>query len=287
MKDSVMKGRTIALDTETTGMNPLTERLIEVAAVEMIDGEVTGKVFHELIDPEKAVEAGAEKVHGWDTESIRHELKTGKQYPKYKEVYEQLRETQKFHHIADRLKEFIGDSVVHAHNAPFDKGFLDMEFERLGQPKLSEAVKFHCTLKSASAIRPRRQNTLDILAKLYGLKTDSYGGLEGNSHVTEQFKSVCKDLGIDPTDRDEHAALKDTLILCHVARNLMSPENELILRGGENETDEMNVARVHKRRVAGGDRPILVPANAEESQAHRKLMERIGKESGKDISPSF
>lgn len=287
MRDSVLKGRTVALDTESTGMNPLTGRLIEVALVEMIDGEVTGNVFHELLDPEMEVDRGAQRVHLWDRESLVNELKHGNQYPKYKDVYARLRETQKFHHIGQSIRDFIGDSIVHAHNAPFDRDFLDMEFQRMGEAKLSDSVKFHCTLRSASAIRPRRVNTLDVLAKLYGLKTDSYTGLEGNRHVSEKFKQVCKDLNVDPTDRDEHAALKDTLILAHVAKNMMSAENELILQGGKNETDEMSIARVPRRRTVEGERLMLNPASPEESEAHKKLMDRIRKTSDTEISPGF
>lgn len=287
-ESSVLKGRTVCLDTETTGISPVTGRMFEIALVELIDGEVTGNVFHEIIDPEMEVDRGAQDVHGWDWESIKNELKNGEKYPKYREVYRQLKTTQKFEHIADRVRKFVGDAVVHAHNAQFDRDFLDMEFKRIGQAPLSDTNKFHCTLKSASVIRPRRKNTLDVLAAWKGLKTDSYAGLSGNKHVSEKFQGVCQELGIDPTDRDEHAALKDTMILAHVVRTMMTPENELMLQGTKNETDEISIDRVVRRSVNLGARlPVAEGVSSEDMERHRKLMDRIQKSSGKEMSLEF
>lgn len=287
MNDSVLSGRVVLADSETTGMSPLTGRMIEIALVEMIDGKVTGRVFHELMDPEMEVDEKAEQVHKWNRESIIHELKHGIKYPKYRDTYSRIKEPQKFRHIANGIREFIGDSVVFAHNADFDKSFLDMEFERLGQEKISASTKFHCTLKSANSIRPRKRNSLDVLSKLYGLDTSSLDGVRTNQKVSEEIRRISSELDIDLTDREEHAALKDTLILAHVAQHMFTVDNELILKGVTHETDTMSVADVKRTPVAGGKDLLLVPANASEVSAHRQFLERLSKESGKEIYPTF
>jgi DNA polymerase-3 subunit epsilon len=287
MSESVLSGRTVFADSETTGISAITGRIIEIALVEMINGKVTGRVFHELVDPEMEVDVKAEAVHKWNTESIRNELKNGVKYEKYSQVYADIKETQKFKHIAKRVKDFIGDSVVFAHNAEFDKSFFDMEYERLGEPKLSDTNKFHCTLKSANAIRPRKRNSLDVLSKIYGINTSSLEGIKNNPKVSEEIKQVCSDYGIDPTDREEHAALKDTLILAHVAQHMFTVDNELLIKGVVHETDTMSLSEVKRTKVFEGDQLILAPANSEDYRSHRNLMERISKTSGKAIEPGF
>src|ERR1700712_1365915 len=99
--------RAVLFDTETTGLDPLNgDRVIEVAALELINDLPTGKHFHVLVDPQRDIPADASRVPG----STRAVL-GGK--PLFAEV-------------AGALLEFLADSKLVAHNAPFDFGFLDM-----------------------------------------------------------------------------------------------------------------------------------------------------------------
>jgi DNA polymerase-3 subunit epsilon len=143
--------RQIVLDTETTGLNPRTgDRVIEIGCVEIFNRKLTGNNFHRYINPERDSDEAALAVHGLTTEF--------------------LRDKPKFHEIAEELRAFMQDAEVIIHNAPFDLGFLNHEFERIGLPPF---VK-HCssvidTLVNAKELHPGKRNSLDALCDRYGI----------------------------------------------------------------------------------------------------------------------
>lgn len=143
--------RQIVLDTETTGLNPRTgDRVIEVGCVELVNRMLTGNNFHVYINPERDSEEGALAVHGLTTEF--------------------LSDKPRFHEIAEDLRNYIRGAEVIIHNAPFDLGFLNHEFNRLGLPTFTE----HCssvvdTLVNAKEMRPGKRNSLDALCDHYGV----------------------------------------------------------------------------------------------------------------------
>jgi DNA polymerase-3 subunit epsilon len=143
--------RQIVLDTETTGLNPRTgDRVIEVGCVELFNRKLTGNNFHRYINPERESDEGALAVHGLTTEF--------------------LSDKPRFHEIAEELRAYIRDAEVIIHNAPFDLGFLNHEFERLGLPAFVD----HCTgvidtLVHAKEMHPGKRNSLDALCDRYGI----------------------------------------------------------------------------------------------------------------------
>jgi DNA polymerase-3 subunit epsilon len=143
--------RQIVLDTETTGLNPRTgDRILEVGCVEIINRKLTGRHFHRYINPERESDEAALAVHGLTTEF--------------------LRDKPKFHEIAEELREFVRDAEIIIHNAPFDLGFLNHEFQRLGLPPFVD----HCsgvidTLVNAKELHPGKRNSLDALCDRYGV----------------------------------------------------------------------------------------------------------------------
>ncbi len=56
--------RLIILDTETTGLSPAEGRIVEIAAVEMLDGKLTGREFHHLLNPEHPISEGITEIIG-------------------------------------------------------------------------------------------------------------------------------------------------------------------------------------------------------------------------------
>jgi DNA polymerase-3 subunit epsilon len=122
--------------------------VIEIACLELERDLPTGRVYHQLIDPERDIPPEASRVHGF----TRGDL-VGK--PRFAE-------------IADDLLAFIGDSPMVAHNAPFDFGFLDMELGRLRLPPLG-AHRMVCTLVLAKARFPGLPNSLDALCRRFGI----------------------------------------------------------------------------------------------------------------------
>lgn len=143
--------RQIFLDTETTGLYPAQgHRIIEVAAVEVVNRRFTKNHFHYYINPEREIDQGAQEVHGISLEF--------------------LQDKPRFADIADDLIAFIADAELIAHNAPFDVGFLNSEFGILGLKTVNEiTAKVTDTLKMAKEMRPGQRNNLDALCKFYGI----------------------------------------------------------------------------------------------------------------------
>jgi DNA polymerase-3 subunit epsilon len=143
--------RQVMLDTETTGLEwRQGERVIEVGCVEMVSRKLTGRHFHCYLNPERAIGAGAQAVHGLTDEF--------------------LADKPKFAEVADALLEFLHDAEVIIHNAPFDVGFLDNELELVGKASLKTACNaITDTLKMARELRPGKKNGLDALCNEFGV----------------------------------------------------------------------------------------------------------------------
>ena len=141
--------RSVLFDTETTGLDPLTgDRIIEIAALELVRDLPTGVVFHRLVDPERDIDAEATRVHGL----TRADLK-GK--PRFAE-------------IVDELLDFIGGAPLVAHNATFDFSFLNAELARVGRPSVCLTRKVD-TLELARTRFPGLPNSLDALCRRFGI----------------------------------------------------------------------------------------------------------------------
>ena len=141
--------RSVLFDTETTGLDPLTgDRVIEVAAIELINDLPTRTTFHRLVHPQRDIPAEATRVHGI--------------------TLDQLRDKPRFEVIVDDLLAFFGDSPLVAHNAPFDFGFLNAEFARCGRPSLDRG-RMVDTLALAKVRFPGMPNSLDALCRRFGI----------------------------------------------------------------------------------------------------------------------
>ncbi|WP_119165212.1 DNA polymerase III subunit epsilon [Algihabitans albus] len=144
--------REIVLDTETTGLDPLQgHRVIELAALELVNHMATGRSWREYIDPEREVEEDARRVHGIDNAFLE-----GK---------------PKFAAVAEGFLEFLGDAAIVAHNAAFDLGFLKAELLRLGKPELPNPVID--TLAMARQRFPGSPNSLDALCRRFEIDNSS------------------------------------------------------------------------------------------------------------------
>lgn len=141
--------RALVLDTETTGLDPLNgDRIIEVAAIEIVNLVPTGRQFHRLLDPERDIPPEATRVHGFTAEML-----AGK---------------PRFADILPELLDFLREDPIIAHNAPFDFGFLDAEFARCGAPPLDRA-RMVDTLEIAKRRYPGLPNSLDALCRRFGI----------------------------------------------------------------------------------------------------------------------
>jgi DNA polymerase-3 subunit epsilon len=142
--------RQIVLDTETTGLETSQDhRIIEIGCVELVNRKLTGKHYHQYINPQRKVDEGAMQVHG-----ITHEF---------------LEDKPLFENIIDDFLAFVGDSELVIHNAPFDVGFIDHELSKLSkQPKsIANLCNVLDTLALARNKHPGQRNNLDALCKRY------------------------------------------------------------------------------------------------------------------------
>lgn len=155
--------RQIVLDTETTGLEPADgHRIIEIGCVELLDRRLTGNTYHQYLQPDREIDAGAVEVHG-----ITNEV---------------LADKPRFADVAVEFLDFIRGAELVIHNAPFDVGFIDHEFSLLANPP--GQVSQHCTvldtLVLARHMHPGQRNSLDALCKRYDIdnsQRDLHGAL--------------------------------------------------------------------------------------------------------------
>jgi len=140
--------REIVIDTETTGLNPLTgDRVVEIGGVELFNHVPTGRHFHKYINPERRMTEEAFQVHGLGDDF--------------------LADKPRFAEIVDEMIGFFGDATLIAHNAPFDVQFLNFELEKARRPSLGNQIIDTVTL--AREKHPGARVSLDALCKHYGI----------------------------------------------------------------------------------------------------------------------
>jgi DNA polymerase III subunit epsilon len=141
--------RAVLFDTETTGLEPhLGHRIIEIAALELVNDLPTGKQFHALIHPDRDIPDDATRIHGF---TLAH-----------------LAGKPRFEEIVEELLTFFGDVRLIAHNAPFDFGFLNAEFARLNRP-IFQPERMIDTLALAKVRFPGMPNSLDALCRRFSI----------------------------------------------------------------------------------------------------------------------
>lgn len=148
--------RQVVLDTETTGLEPSQgHRIIEIGCVELVDRKLTGRHYHQYINPDREVDAGAMEVHG-----ITNEF---------------LADKPRFEQIADEFMAFIDGAELVIHNAPFDVGFIDHEFTQLTPklPPVGERCRILDSLVLARHMHPGQRNSLDALCQRYHVDNSS------------------------------------------------------------------------------------------------------------------
>jgi len=144
--------RQVVLDTETTGLEPKAgHRIIEIGAVEIVGRRLTGNHYHQYINPERAIDSGAQEVHGITSDFLKDK-------PVFAEV------------VADFLQYASGAELI-IHNAAFDIGFLNNELRLVKSKirKLESVCEVTDSLSMARHKHPGQSNTLDALCRRYGV----------------------------------------------------------------------------------------------------------------------
>jgi DNA polymerase III subunit epsilon len=182
--------REIVFDTETTGLDKNSDRVIEIGAVELVNRFSTGRRFHVFINPQgKQIHPDAEKVHGINNA--------------------QLADKPVFADIVDGFLDFIDGAKLVAHNASFDTEFINAEFTRLELPLVEPSIVID-TLLLARRKHPMGPNSLDGLCKRYNID-NSHRTLHGALLDAELLAEVYLELtggrqaamGFDAEERTE------------------------------------------------------------------------------------
>ena len=226
--------RQIVLDTETTGLDPAQgHRVIEIGCVEIDNRRLTGRHFHCYLNPDRDIDAGAIEVHGLTTEF--------------------LADKPRFPQIAEEFLQFVKGAELVIHNAPFDVGFLNNEFElmKISLGPLEEHCGIVDSLMLARQKHPGQRNNLDALCKRYE---------------------------VDNSQRELHGALLDAEILADVYLAMTGGQTRLQL-GSEEQVVSSTGSQTRK---FDSNRPPLriIRADSCELAAHQQRLESIAKESG-------
>jgi DNA polymerase-3 subunit epsilon len=223
--------RQVFLDTETTGLAAEAgDRILEIGCIEMDGRRYTGRTLHHYINPQRPSHPDALKVHGI-TEAF-------------------LADKPLFAAVAQQIVDFVQGAEVIIHNAAFDLGFLNAEFQRLGLPPVSRhAARITDSLLMAREMFPGKSNSLDAL---------------------------CKRLEVDNSNRDLHGALLDAGLLAEVYVRMTRGQDALVVDTHDAHGDAITVVAVDLARF---DLPVLQPT-AEELRAHATLLAELDKASG-------
>lgn len=184
--------RWVILDTETTGLDPADgHRVIEIGAVEVINRAVTGRDFHVYLNPQRAIDPGAQEVHGITLEFLQD-----------KPLFEQ---------VVDELLTFVQGAELIIHNAPFDVKFLDAELKRLGREGIATvASSITDSLAHARSLYPGKRNSLDALCERYDVSNahrQLHGALLDSRLLAEVWLAMTRgqdSLAIDDTPTVGH-----------------------------------------------------------------------------------
>ena len=234
-----MDRRQIVLDTETTGLEVNQgHRIIEIGCVELINRRITGRHYHQYIQPERDIDAGALEVHG-----ITLEFLAGK---------------PTFGEIAEEFVEFVRGAELVIHNAPFDVGFIDAELDRL-EPRIG-ALDSVCsvvdTLQMARHKHPGQRNNLDALCQRYEIDNTSrtlHGALLDAEILAEVYLAMTggqASLGLSAESSD---ASLDGSDADSGIRRLAAGRTPLAVLRANSEEAERHEARLRELDLSAGE----------------------------------
>ncbi len=208
--------RYVVLDTETTGLDPDDgHKIIEIGCVEILDRNVTENTFHKYINPEREIDVEASKVHGLTLNNLKDK-------PIFSDIY-------------DDFLEYVAQSPIIIHNAPFDFGFLKKEHSFLRDKKRFIENEIIDSLKLARKKSPGKKNTLDALCERYS---------------------------VDSSDRTLHGALLDARLLAHVYLKMTVGQNNF-----SNLTVEKKYEKTNDYTIK--DTFKILEATGEEKKLHK------------------
>ena len=228
--------RQIVLDTETTGLSTAQgHRIIEIGCVELVNRRLTGREYHRFLNPDRAIDEGAERVHGISLADLENE-------PRFPE-------------IVDELLDFLRGAELVIHNAEFDVGFIEHELKLMKHPRpeITEHASVLDTLTLARELHPGQRNSLDALCKRYEVdasKRDVHGALIDSELLARVYLAMTGG---------------QTALLLDESEDSAAEQNAF--------ADGAGLAQHHS--AGEGLSLVVVHADEDESKAHDQLLERL------------
>lgn len=232
--------RQVVLDTETTGINRFgihyeKHRIIEIGAVEIINRRLTNRTFHTYLKPDCLINSSAFNIHG-----ISNEF---------------LLDKPKFLDIVENFLNFIKDSELIIHNAPFDIGFLENELKIINHniTKIDSICKITDSLTLARKIFPGKRNSLNALCDRYLINKDK---------------------------RIFHGALLDAEILADIFLLMTSSQKEIFFKK-KNKNNFYKKNKILNKKIFLNKKSLkIIYANNKEIKNHLKNLNLIKKQVG-------
>ncbi len=231
--------REIVLDTETTGLSPLGgDRMVEIGCVELFNRVETGRTFHAYFNPCRTMPAGAEAVHGLS------------------DVF--LSDKPLFGDICAELLDFLEDTPIVAHNAPFDFGFLNHELTLCGRDLI-------CMTRMIDTLPIARQR------------------LPGAKHSLD---ALCTRYGVDRSIRIKHGALIDAQLLAQVYVELTGGRQIGLGLAAEPAVTAVEVVTLETPAASWARTPRPHAASAEELARHDAFMKNLSEPLWATLAPA-
>ncbi len=233
--------RQIVLDTETTGLSTAQgHRIIEIGCVELVNRRLTGRDYHSFLNPDRDIDAGAERIHGISSEDLENQ--------------------PRFHEIVDEFLEYVAGAELIIHNAEFDVGFIEHELTLMKhpQPEITAHATVLDTLSLARKIHPGQRNSLDALCKRYEVdasRRDVHGAMIDAELLAYVYLAMTGGQTALLLDEDDGTGV------------------------GARHAGESGVARMAGSNVAGSNtgsyKLTVIRASDDEAAAHEAMLEKL------------
>lgn len=182
--DSLKSVSFAVVDCETTGINPETDRILQLAAIVVNgEGEIVDE-FETVVKPESpsAYNHGAEHIHGISAEQVSQGMP--------------LREA------LERLWDISEGNLFTAHNAKFDINFIHAESKRVGLERQVDQYIDTLALSRRTDTEKERKHSLEALCEHYGIERDRAHEAKADATATAQLLiHLMRDMGVEKPDQ--------------------------------------------------------------------------------------
>ncbi len=252
----------VVFDIETTGFSPVNNRIIEIGAVKVKDGEIAER-FSSFVNPDVPIPFEIEKLTGINDGMVK--------------------DAPMIDQVLPAFLDFCADAVLVAHNAGFDMSFIRENALRLGIGRSFTCVD---TLGIARVLLPHQaRHTLDAVAKTLGVSLENHHRAVDDAGATAEifvkFIPMLREAGADTLAGVNAMGASSPEIVkrlpsCHaiiLAQNNVGRENLYTLVSESHLTYYSKRPRVPKSLLARHREGLLLGSACEAGELYRALLD--------------